>query len=99
MIVTVTPTIMDGQVVRWYRDSLALDDILSAEPVVSASRNGVLIGGYLHQVPADVLALAQDVHANLARDRNAPVQQLATHRKRRMFGPYEPIAAEQETVG
>jgi len=91
MIVTVSPTIMDGTVVRWYPDTTPLDAILSVEPIVSASRNGVLIGTYLHHVPQDVLALAQNVYANLRRDHNAPVQHLATHRRRGLFGPYEPV--------
>ncbi|MEU2699565.1 hypothetical protein [Micromonospora aurantiaca (nom. illeg.)] len=91
MIVTVTHTLMDGTVVRWYPDSTTLDQLPAAKPQLSASRNGVLIGGYLHQVPADVLALAQNVHTNLHHDHNAPVQHLATHRRRGWAGPYEPV--------
>ncbi|MBM0235940.1 hypothetical protein JNW88_00360 [Micromonospora sp. ATA32] len=98
MIVTVTPTIGDGTVVRWYHDSAPLD-ALSHIATVSASRNGVLISGYLHEVPDDVMAAAKEVWQQLQRDHNADVQHLATHRKRRMFGPYEPITEAQETRG
>lgn len=98
MIVTIAPTIGDGTVVRWYHDSAPLD-ALPHIATVSASRNGVLVSGYLHEVPEDVMAAARDTYETLRRNRDADVRHLATHRKRRMFGPYEPIAAEQETVG
>lgn len=99
MIVTVTPTIMDGTVVRWHYDETPLAELSSHQPQVSASRNGVLVHGYLHTIPAEVLATAKDVCAQLKRDRRADVQHLATHRQRRMFGPYEPVGAEREAAG
>lgn len=98
MIVTVTPTIGDGTVVRWYADSAPLD-ALSHIAMVSASRNGVIVSGYLHEVPDDVMAAARDTYETLRRNRDADVRHLATHRKRRMFGPYEPIADKPEVVG
>ncbi|MBM0257360.1 hypothetical protein [Micromonospora sp. 4G55] len=93
MIVTVTHTIMDGAVVRWYRPDMPLDQLLTARPAISASREGVLVNAYLHEVPEFVLALAQNIHATFQRNPNAPVQHLATHRRRGMFGPYEPVPA------
>lgn len=84
MIVTVTPTIQDGTVVRWYLNESAAE--LRRE-VVSASRNGVLVNGYLHEIPAEVMADAQAAYEALRHDRRAEVAHLATHRHRGLFGP------------
>lgn len=78
LVCTVTPTIQDGTVVRWYRSLRAAED--RAE-VVSASRNGVLVRGFLHEVPAEALAKANEAFEILRR--NGPrelVQDMATHR-------------------
>lgn len=99
MIVTVTPTIMDGTVVRWYYDETPLAELSSHQPQVSASRHGVLVHAYLHTLPDGLLTLAQDVCRQLQRDRDADVRHLATHRRRSLFGPYEPIPAGQGAVG
>lgn len=99
MIITVSPTIMDGTVVRWYHDRTPLDALHAHQPAVSASRNGVLVHGYLDAIGDDVLGAAKDVQQLLARNRYADVQHLATHRQRGMFGPYEPIPVAQESAG
>ncbi len=96
MIVTVTPTIMDGTVVRWYGSESAAE--YGAE-MLSVSCDGVKVNVYLHKVPDDVLALANHVYLSLKRGRRADVQHLATHRRRGMFGPLEPIATAEATDG
>ena len=100
-IVTVTPTVMDGLVVRWYAD---LDAAQNCHEMASASRNGVRIasrmGGNLYQTPAAVLD--QAIRANeILRRRGEPddeVRAMATHRRRRLFGmDLEPIHREEPT--
>ncbi|MGX4657087.1 hypothetical protein ACWCHM_26060 [Micromonospora sp. SCSIO 07396] len=92
MIVTVTPTLMDGTVVRWHWGESDANNP-GIEPIVSASRNGVRVGVYLHQVPADVMAAAQQAYDALSRDHHADLKHLATHRRRGLFGPLEPVTA------
>lgn len=97
MIVTVTPTIGDGTVVRWYHDDTDTDNLYTTEPVVSASRNGVRVNVHLHEVPEAVMQEAQDAFEALSRDHNTNLRHLATHRRRgSLFGPYEPITAEAD---
>lgn len=84
MIVTVTPTVMSGQVVRWFATESAAEH---GTEIVSASRDGVTVSAYLH-VAAPYLAAA-----NEARDRllqNEDVADLATHTRGR-FGAISPI--------
>jgi hypothetical protein len=90
MIVTVTATVMDGTVVRWHASERA--EALGREQV-SVSRNGVLVNGYLHEVPEDVLTMAQEIHRGWQNNRNAwpDIGKLATHRRRGVLGPLEPI--------
>lgn len=71
------PTIMDGLVLRWYRD--VAHAAYRAERV-SASRNGVRATGYLHDIPANVLADAEAVHQALAAG-SADVFSYVTHRR------------------
>jgi hypothetical protein len=89
-VVIVTPTIMDGTVVRWYR---SLDTAQNRVEMASASRNGVMISGYVHDVPACVLAAAGRAWEQLRRGGPSDaVCQLATHRRSRgLFGPLEPV--------
>lgn len=96
MIVTVSPTIMDGAVVRWYSSE---DAVEYGREMCSASRNGVRVNGYLTDVPADVLSAAQQAYESLRRDDRTDVGHLATHRRRGLFGPLVPVAAAQETAG
>ncbi|TDC30086.1 hypothetical protein E1211_24895 [Micromonospora sp. 15K316] len=95
MIITVTPTIGDGTVVRWYPADTHTDLIPATMPAVSASRNGVLVNTYLHAVPEEVMTAAHEVWEQLRRDHDADVTALATHRKERLFGTYEPVTAKQ----
>lgn len=79
-IVTATATIMSGLVVRWYCGAGAA---VEGECQVSASRDGVLVDGFLHLVPVSILVKAQEVHAILARRGDETgVRALATHRWR-----------------
>jgi len=87
MIVIVTPTILDGQVVRWYASEEAAQ---YGQEILSASRRGVQVEGFLHDVPDDVLTQARDAHRVLAA--GGDVGHLATHRKER-FGDLVPIPA------
>ena len=96
MIVTVTPTIMDGTVVRWYHNENAVE---YGREMVSASRNGVRVNGYLTDVPGDVLSAAQQAYETLRRDDRTDISHLATHRRRGLFGPLEPIAETREAAG
>lgn len=85
MIVTTTPTIMDGQVLRWYTNEIAEE---AHRPLLSASRNGVQVHAeHLHQVE-HLLDDARRAHERLARGED--VTDMATHHTR-MFRPIEPI--------
>jgi hypothetical protein len=90
MIVTVTSTVMDGTVVRWYTSECAED--LGREQV-SVSRNGVLVNGYLHEVPESVLNQAKQLHEGWQVNRDAwpDVDRIATHKRRGFLGPLEPV--------
>jgi hypothetical protein len=90
MIVIITPTIMDGTVVRWYRpvEVTGIDaepTFIAGEELVSASRNGVMVRGYLDQIGDQVLADARQACKALRADRDADLSHLATHRRRAMF--------------
>ena len=77
-VITVTPTVMDGQVVRWYRSETAAEN---ACEVLSASRNGVMARGYLTEIPDEWIAAAKDVYETLRSNRDADARHLATHTK------------------
>lgn len=94
MIVTVTPTVMDGTVVRWYHNEDAAE---YGREMVSASRNGVRVNGYLNDVAADVLSAAQQAYETLRRDNRADVSGLATHRRSGMFGPLVPVTTGESS--
>lgn len=103
LVVTATPTIMDGYVVRWYADVNAAE---TGHEMMSASRNGVRIRCYFHEVPIAALADATRVYEKLhaadlrpfGRDRSADeaARALATHHRRGFgrHGQLEPIAPE-----
>jgi hypothetical protein len=94
-VVTVTATIMDGTVARWYRHPDA------TRPVLSASRNGVMIHGdvFIHDLPTAWCEAAQDAHTRLRADRRADLSDLATHRRRGMSGPLEPVRRPEQAGG
>lgn len=75
MIVTITPTVMDGTVLRWWDT----DDPEKAlgQPVVSVSRNRIEANA--DEVPEDVQRAAIEAFAELRRDRLADVRRFATH--------------------
>lgn len=73
-VITVTATIMDGTVVRWF-DSL--DAAERNDPVVSASRTMVV--RHRKPVPAEWDAAAQEVFRTLDYDRNFDLRYMATH--------------------
>lgn len=77
MIVTVTSTIMGGQVVRWYADESAAEYGTAS---MSASRDGVRVYCFLHQVPDGRLDEAQRLYAILCDGREVP-EGVATHRR------------------
>jgi hypothetical protein len=77
MIVTITPTVMDGTVLRWY-DA----DDGTGQPVMSVSRNRVSVLDKDRVDPAAVQAAAE-AHAALKTDRYADVRGYATHYRTR----------------
>jgi hypothetical protein len=85
VVCTVTPTIMDGTVVRWYRSETAAEH---RWPMVSASRNGVLVGEHLTngEVTPGIMDRAKLVHELLRRKPDADLSGWATHRRERTFG-------------
>lgn len=95
IVCTVTPTIQDGTVVRWYRSEIAAE---TGKVMISASRNGVEIGQHLTngQVPTDVLAKAEEAHAVLAGGGSSDqLVDWATHRRERTFGgPLVPVSED-----
>jgi hypothetical protein len=92
-VVTVTPTIQDGQVVRWYRTLVAAENGVET---MSASRNGVMVNGFLHEVGPTLLAVAEDIRRGLSAGWD--VSHAATHRRTHLFGgDLEPIVREEAT--
>ena len=89
-VVTVSPTIMDGLVVRWHR---TLDDAEHARPIISASRNAVVIHekGLPPAVLAEVMPLAERAGHDLGMGRPEAVRGLANYERRGLFGPLVPI--------
>lgn len=74
MIVTITPTVMDGTVLRWYD----ADDDTGRHPAMSVSRNRVTVHDAERLGAAEAQAAAE-AHAELKRDRYADVLRYATH--------------------
>ena len=85
MIITVTPTILEGQVVRWYASETAAQ---FGDEMLSASRNGVRVVVYLDDVPDDIMSQARLTYRVLAA--GGDVEHLATHRKER-YGDLVPV--------
>jgi len=88
-VVVATATIMDGQVVRWYRSQA---HATAHECSVSASGPRVSVHDDAYQtLPQEWVALAMDVHRQLARDPGANVQHVATHRRVGSTDTLEPV--------
>lgn len=85
VVCTVTPTIGDGTVVRWYRSEIAAEH---RKVMVSASRNGVSVGEHLThgRVPSSIMAVATQAWSILSQDPDADMSGWATHRRERVFG-------------
>src|SRR5258707_11553269 len=93
MVVVVTPTIMDGTVVRWYRNLATAE---GNRELISAGRNGVMTGPgvYLTDIPDDLIDQAKTLHDQLRRERRPDLSHLATHSHRGFLGPLVAIAKD-----
>lgn len=86
-IVTVTPTIMSGTVVRWFT---SLEAAERCRPFLSASRDAVIthVEGI---VTPELRGLANEIYAALGNDDREAVKRLETHRRRGLTGPMEEV--------
>lgn len=86
MIVTITPTVMDGTVLRWY-DADDPTQVPGGRLVMSVSRNRVEVLDKDHVTPEAVMGAAK-AYAELRSNAYADVRQYATHyRTRRGLTP------------
>lgn len=87
---TVTPTIMSGTVVRWFAD---LDAAERCREFLSASRYEVVthIEGVVTPELREQANAVQDALQGEGRTQEW-VRQLATHRRRGLFGPFEEVS-------
>ena len=91
-VITVTATIMDGTVVRWFTSIVAAE---AMRPWVSASRRGVAVhAALLTDIPEQWVAHAINVYRELAANADADVTGLATHRRRGLSGPFEEVRGD-----
>jgi flavin-dependent dehydrogenase len=89
VVVVATATVMDGQVVRWYRSQA---HAAARECSVSASARRVSVHDDEYQtLPQEWVLLATDVHRQLARDPNANVGHVVTHRRVGLTDTLEPV--------
>ena len=88
-VVTVTPTIMSGTVVRWFTGVEAAE---RCRPFLSASRYEVVthVEGVTTPELREQANAVQD--ALIKGDRDA-AKRLETHRRRGLTGPIEPLAS------
>lgn len=94
MIVTITPTPLDGTVLRWF-DADAAEDATGA-PLVTVSRHQLQVRDGA-EVPGDAQRAAIEAFAELRRDRLADVRRFATHYRTIRSGlvPIEKTAVSQ----
>ena len=91
-VVTVTPTISDGVVVRWH---MSLGAAGGGYPVLSASRNAVIVheatlrSDAAHEALRQLLDHAFAVQVRIRRGDD--VRDLATHERRGLTGPMVPV--------
>ena len=85
-VVVVDHTVMDGQVVRWYRTE---QQAANGREVMSASRNGVLVNGFMHEIPAALRGIADDLYRALAKGFDA--RHAATHERQLRGGTLRKI--------
>lgn len=76
-VIVAYQTVMDGLVLRWYEAVEAAD---CGTELMSASRSGVMVRCFLHEVPDGWLETAKQAYRDLAAGRD--VRQLATHDRR-----------------
>jgi hypothetical protein len=94
MICTVSPTVADGYVVRWWRSVEHAE--YGYPPVVSASRRGVMVDGLLHEVPDAVMHQARTAWLLLDRGESDHVRAMATHSRGAGYQKGRFIPIEQE---
>lgn len=76
MIIIVDNTFWAGLIVRWYLTDKPEDCGEMVQPDVSASREGVMVGTFLHRVEGSVLDHAKGLHATLAEGRDEDLKQI-----------------------
>lgn len=92
-VVIVTPTVMDGTVVRWYRSVAAAEQVRAS---LSASRRGVAVHAeFLTDIPSAWVEQAVQAHQALAANPRADLSGLATHHRKFMNGPIVPVGEGQ----
>lgn len=79
MIVTVSPTATDGTAVRWFESYAKWT---GRNAILSASRHGVYVHGWLDRIPDELIDKANDAHQILKAHRHANVDHFATHEVR-----------------
>ncbi|MFD5089377.1 hypothetical protein ACFWMR_02160 [Amycolatopsis thailandensis] len=89
LVVTVTPTIMEGTVIRWYRSLSAAST--GGQAVASASRNGFSFFIMLTRADNPLIDAVRDAHDALAAGHVNEVETIATHRRHSLFGPLVPV--------
>ena len=70
VIIFVDQTPWAGPVVRWYLTDKPENCSPEVQPDLSASREGVLVGTYLHRVEGALLDHAKGLHTVLAKERD-----------------------------
>ncbi len=100
-IVIVDDTDWAGLVVRWYLTDKPEDCGEMIQPDLTASREGVTIGTFLHRVEGPLLHHAKGLHATLSEGREEDLKQIRlaipTHR-RVPWGPPVAVGGEEATV-
>jgi hypothetical protein len=86
VIVIAFPTVMDGLVLRWYRDLTAAE---IGDESMSASRAGVKVNVFQHEIPEQQMNDASEAYATLSR--GGDVEGVVTHR-------FEGFAARRKVV-
>ena len=84
-VVVATPTIMDGLVLRWYRNTNLARYFDAA--LVSVSRSGVMLNGnsYLHDIPAAWIADANRAWEMLQHGQRDRAREFVTHEHGKAF--------------
>ncbi len=94
LIVIAYATVMDGLVLRWYRD---VADVDRHREFMSVSRNGCEIYCPASEVPQEAAVLAANALEHLRWGRVEEARQLATHQFTRFMGRDVELV-ERETV-